>query len=132
MLRPVRPAPALLAVALMLLGACGDARQSLAPPGRPGQLEGADPVRGRLLISERGCLSCHRVAGISGPASRVGPPLADVGRRAYLGGWLPNTPDNLVQWLLDPPAVNPRTAMPAADLTPSQARDIAAFLLSRR
>ncbi|RIJ05199.1 cytochrome c [Achromobacter sp. K91] len=129
---PACPASALLgAAALLLLGACGDDRPPLAPAGQPEQLEGADPARGRLLISRHGCLACHTVPGMPGPATRVGPPLDDVPRRAYLGGILPNTPDNLARWLLDPPAINPLTAMPATGLTPAQARDIAAFLLTR-
>ncbi|MGY6271336.1 c-type cytochrome [Achromobacter denitrificans] len=124
------PAALCGAAALSLLCACGDERPPLASYGQAERLAGADAARGRLLVSARGCVACHTVPGVRGPAANVGPPLDGLARRAYLGGTLPNTPANLVRWLLDPPAVNPRTAMPDMGLTPAEARDIAAFLLA--
>jgi len=118
------------AAALSLLCACGDDRAPLAPPRAAGELAGADAQRGQRLAAERGCLACHTIPGLRGPASNVGPPLGDLSRRAYLGGTLPNTPANLARWLLDPPAINPGTAMPATGLAPAEAADIAAFLLA--
>ncbi|MGE8687686.1 MAG: c-type cytochrome [Achromobacter sp.] len=119
------------AAALSLLCACGDERPPLAPPGETEALAGADAARGRNLVAGQGCVACHTIPGMRGPLSSVGPPLDNLGRRAYLGGSLPNTPANLVRWLLDPPSVNPGTAMPKAGLTPAEAADIAAFLLGR-
>lgn len=116
---------------LIMLGGCGEDRPPLAPLGHTGQLPGdADPARGRRLISEHGCIACHVVPGVRGPASRVGPRLDNVAGQAYLSGVLPNTPENLVRWLMDPPAINPRTAMPDTGLRTADAEDIAAFLLS--
>ncbi|MCD0499852.1 c-type cytochrome [Achromobacter sp. MY14] len=119
------------AATLSLLAACGDERPALAPNLTAAALpERADAVRGRQWISEYGCLACHAVPSIRGPASSVGPPLGNVGRQAYLTGLLPNTPQNLVRWLMDPPAINARTAMPNVGLSQAEAEDIAAFLLS--
>lgn len=67
--------------------------------------------------------------GVSAPPSRIGPKLDNMARQGYVAGLLPNTPDNLVRWLMDPPAINPRTAMPNTGLQRAQAEDIAAFLL---
>ncbi|MGE8565118.1 MAG: c-type cytochrome [Achromobacter sp.] len=129
---PARPAFMLLGAAtLTFLAACGDERAALTPNLTAAALpERADAVRGRQWIAEYGCLACHAVPTVRGPASSVGPPLGNVGRQAYLTGLLPNTPDNLVRWLLDPPAINPRTSMPNVGLSQAEAEDIAAFLLS--
>jgi cytochrome c len=94
---------------------------------------GGDPDRGLAAIDAYGCGSCHVIPGVRGAAeARVGPPLSGVGTRAYVGGVLPNTPDNLMAWLRDPPAVDPRTAMPNLRVTGPDARDIAAYLYTLR
>lgn len=133
MRRIARPNRLLLALAaISLLGACQDDEPPLFPADATGGLRlHADADRGRRLIAERGCTACHTVPGVSGPASRVGPPLGAMARQAYVAGLLPNTPENLVRWLMDPPAVNPRTAMPDTGLQRAQAEDIAAFLMRR-
>jgi cytochrome c1 len=51
--------------------------------------------------------------------------------RLFVGGMLPNTPENLVAWIEDPRAINPRTAMPATGIPEQAARDIAAYLYAR-
>ncbi|NGM86864.1 c-type cytochrome [Parapusillimonas sp. SGNA-6] len=123
-------APLLVTIALGLVAGCRDDRPPLAPRPLVSALTGADVQRGEQLIADYGCIACHTVPGVKAPASRVGPPLENVGLRGYLGGVLPNTPDNLVRWLLDPPAIDPRTAMPNVGLAPDEARDIAAYLLT--
>lgn len=132
MREPVRTTLFLLAIlGLSGVAACGDAKPPLAQDASTARLlNQADPARGRQLIAEKGCIACHVVPQIRAPVSTVGPPLTDVRRQVYLSGLLPNTPANLVQWLLDPPAVNPRTAMPNMGLSVAQAEDIAAFLIS--
>jgi len=125
--RPNRLLPAL--AAMLLLGACQD-DAPLFSGGAAGALSGrTDPDRGRRLIAEHGCTACHTVPGVPGPASRVGPPLGNMARQAYVAGLLPNTPDNLVRWLMDPPGINPKTAMPDTGLQRSGAEDIAAYLM---
>lgn len=109
----------LLTVALLLAG-CDD------PPTN------GDPERGRIEIRAFGCGACHEIAGVRGATGRVGPPLLAVGRHAYIAGILPNTPDNLVAWLQNPPAIDPKTAMPNLGLTAEQAQDITAYLYTLR
>lgn len=116
-------------IVLLLLTGCGEKRPPLSPRGQASQL-GADVMRGRQLIADYGCVACHTIEGVKGPVSRVGPPLKDMALRAYVGGVLPNTPENLVRWLLDPPAVDPRTAMPDMGMSVADAKDIAAYLLT--
>lgn len=133
MRRIARPNRLLLVLAaLSVLGACRDGEPPLFPvDAAQGLGEQASPERGARLIAERGCTACHTVPGVRGPASRVGPPLGNLARQAYVAGLLPNTPDNLVRWLMDPPAVNPRTAMPDMGLQRTEAEDIAAYLMQR-
>jgi cytochrome c2 len=117
-------------LSLALLAGCGESGQPLAARGQIAHSTEADRARGRRLIAEYGCIACHAVPGVRGPTARLGPPLAQFGQRAYVAGVLPNTPANLVRWLLDPPGISPHTAMPDVGLSKEQARDIAAYLLA--
>jgi cytochrome c len=89
---------------------------------------GGDPERGKEVIVRSGCSACHVIPGIRGADGLVGPPLNHFARRAYVGGVLPNRPQNLVAWLLDPPAIDEKTAMPAPGISEAEARDVAAYL----
>ena len=96
------------------------------------RLQGADAAAGRRLVIEHDCGVCHVIPGLRGARSHVGPSLAGFGGRGYIAGVLPNTPDNLVRWLLDPPAIAPMTAMPDLGLREQEARHIAAYLTTMR
>ena len=87
--------------------------------------------RGERLFKERGCDACHTLDSEYGARGQVGPPLGELVRRTMIAGTLPNKPENLVRWLLDPPAVEPHTAMPNLGLNLQEARDIAAFLYAQ-
>lgn len=91
-----------------------------------------DPQQGRQIIRQVGCGSCHTIPGVRGANGLVGPPLMWFGRRTYIAGELPNTPDNLVVWLKNPRAVEPKTAMPVLGLSDEQARAVAAYLYTLR
>lgn len=89
-----------------------------------------DPAQGADAIGAYGCGACHEIPGIRRADGLVGPPLDKFGRRSFIAGELPNTPDNLVTWVMDPQQVEPGTAMPDLDVTEADARDIAAYLES--
>ena len=91
-------------------------------------LTGGDATKGAAAIREHGCASCHTIPGIRGADSLVGPPLSRISQRTYLAGVVPNTPENLVRWIHNPPKVDPRTAMPNMRLSEAEARDIASYL----
>lgn len=93
-----------------------------------GQLAERSAERGGRAIADFGCGTCHTIPGVRGADGKVAPPLSWFARRSFIAGQLPNTPENLVRWLKDPPAVEPGTAMPALGLTDAQARDIATYL----
>jgi len=121
---------ALGVAAVAALPGCGREADPLWPGTQRSTLAQASAERGLQRIAEHGCASCHTIPGVRGPPSGVGPPLDGMARRAYVGGVLPNTPDNLVRWLEDPPAIDFRTAMPDVGLSHAEAADIAAYLLT--
>jgi cytochrome c oxidase assembly factor CtaG len=106
------------------LSGCGRAQASV--------VQGGDAERGRQTIEAMGCGACHVVGGVPGARGEVGPPLSGVAGRAIIGGVLPNTPDNMMAWIEDPPSFAPRTAMPNLGVTPQAARDIVAYLYTLR
>jgi cytochrome c1 len=119
-----RPCPPFLvsAALALTLAACQE------DGGRAASDPGGDKERGAALIASHGCGACHRIPGIRGADGMVGPPLDDFGRRVYVAGMLPNTPDGLVEWLLDPQKIVPGNAMPSVGLSEDEARDVASYL----
>ena len=107
------------------LAACSDS--ALHAPEPPG-----DAARGRLLLHQYHCDACHRISGVAGLDGVIGPPLDRVGSRVYLAGMLPNTPEHLERWIRNPEAVKPGTAMPNAQVTEADARDMVAYLYRLR
>jgi mono/diheme cytochrome c family protein len=85
---------------------------------------------GKTVLLQYSCHSCHRIEGVVGPKTHVGPPLVDWSRRKYIAGVLPNTQENLVRWILDPHAVSPATLMPDLDVAEAHAREMAKYLFS--
>jgi cytochrome c len=112
-------------LALWLLGGCA-ASEDVST------LTGGDAERGKAALRAYGCTACHTIPGVPGANGLVGPPLGGIASRAYIGGVAPNTPDNMVRWLMDPPALAPRTAMPNLGVGTSDARDMAAYLYTLR
>jgi mono/diheme cytochrome c family protein len=78
-----------------------------------------------------GCGGCHTIPGVPGARGLVGPPLNGAKNRMYLGGVVENTPKNLIQWIVDPRALDPKSAMPKTGISEAQARDVAAYLYAR-
>jgi cytochrome c len=93
---------------------------------------GGNPARGVVAIKEVGCGSCHLIPGIRQANGKVAPPLTSFAERTFIAGRVPNTPDNLVLWISNPPAIDPQTAMPQLGLSDQQARDVAAYLYTLR
>jgi cytochrome c2 len=95
-------------------------------------LTGGDPERGRALLPHYGCGGCHTIPGVARAEGMVGPPLAGVANRVYLGGVVTNTPENMIAWIVDPRAIDPQTAMPVTGISAEDARDVAAYLYTLR
>jgi cytochrome c len=119
---------ALFASLLGLAAACGRGEAERAAA----EMTGGDPARGRAAVARYGCASCHTIPGIRGADALVGPPLTKIASRTYIAGVLTNSPDNMVRWIQNPPAVDPLTAMPKLGVSEQDARDIASYLYTLR
>ena len=91
-------------------------------------MTGGSPEHAPLLLRRYGCGGCHTIPGIPGADGQVGPPLAGLIHRVYIGGVTTNAPDRLMQWIVNPQSFSPRSAMPATGVSAAEARDIAAYL----
>jgi cytochrome c2 len=91
-------------------------------------LTGGDPTNAADLVARYGCAGCHTIPGLPGAHGQVAPPLAGLRKRVYLAGVARNTADNLVQWIVDPRSLSPRTAMPVTGISRREAADVAAYL----
>lgn len=87
-----------------------------------------DPALGKRAIELYGCMSCHAIPGVKQADANVGPPLTAWANRRYIAGLLPNEPDNLIAWIINPQAFEPGTAMPSLGVSEEDARNIAAYL----
>ncbi|MFM7150661.1 MAG: c-type cytochrome, partial [Gemmataceae bacterium] len=104
-----------------------------------------DPVQGRLLFTEKGCLACHahdatretydkdgkKVYGVSSQAN-FGPDLTRIADKIAPAADQVTSRTWLIQWLLNPNQYHPRTKMPITYLTPAEASDMAAWLLAQK
>ena len=109
-------------IAILVLSACQPAPEVV--------VSGANPENGRLLLRQFGCGSCHEIPKVEMARGRVGPPLDGIANRVYIGGVLPNTPENMVSFIRDPQNAAPRTAMPSLGVSEPHARDMVAYLYS--
>ena len=112
-----------IALLTLLLAACNGEQKSHVI-----EETGGNPARGKQVVQQYGCTSCHDIPSVTGPRGMVGPPLVHFASRQLIEGKFPNTPDNLVKYLQNPQAADAQNAMPNLGLTADQSRDIAAFL----
>ena len=95
---------------------------------RTGDMRLGDAKAGRDALQQYLCVTCHAIPGVPGARHYVGPSLDGMADRSRIAGVVPNSPDSMQQWLMDPQRIKPGTAMPALGLREQDARDIAAFL----
>lgn len=117
-------APLLVLVAAICAGCRG--------PDEPLRRIDGDAATGARLIAELECGVCHEIPGVRGARGTVGPSLRGFARRAYIAGLVPNEATTLVRWVVDAPAIDPRTLMPPMPLDAREARHVAAYLYTLR
>jgi Cytochrome c2 len=118
------------ACAVVLIAGCK--RHSDTDPASPNAWAVGNPEHGATLIAQYGCGSCHTISGIPNADGLVGPPLDGMARRVYIAGMLQNRPDNLVMWIQHPQAIVPGNVMPDMGIGKADARDMAAYLYTRK
>lgn len=100
-----------------------EARQS--PPPEP---EEGKVVDGHNVFFETGCHACHAIRGTDA-VSEAGPDLTALANRRTLGAaTLPNTRENLADWILEPERIKPGNLMPPTELTEDQLEALLAYL----
>jgi cytochrome c len=108
-------------------GSCRPSRERVAMDETSG-----NPARGAEMVRAYGCNACHTVRGVPGPRGTVGPALDSLATQSFIAGHLPNDTPSLIAWIRHPREIVPGTAMPDLNVTERDARDIAAFLTTRK
>ncbi len=91
---------------------------------RAAELTGGDPGRGPEMLRQYGCVACHTVRGVPAPGGLLGPNLSNPEKL------LTKNPQQLIDFIVNPKATNPKTVMPLTGISKEEARDVAAYLLS--
>lgn len=90
---------------------------------------GAEAAAGQGDFMEN-CGGCHRVRGTRADGT-LGPDLTHLASRQTLAaGMLPNTPENLADWIAHPQKIKPGNLMPDPGLAAGQLDRIHAYLLT--
>lgn len=86
-------------------------------------------ARGEVVFLRESCGGCHLVKGTTAQGKR-GPDLSDFGsRRTIAAATVPNTPENLVEFIRDPRSVKPGVLMPPSPQIPDEElRALVAYL----
>ncbi|HEX3246785.1 MAG TPA: c-type cytochrome [Chloroflexota bacterium] len=115
----------------ILVSACssgGGAQQPGGGTDKPAAAGAGDPQSGRTLLIEKGCGACHTVRGVPEATGSIGPNLTGVASRPKIADTLPNTPENMKRWIMNPSVVKPGTMMPPLGLSDKEASDLVSFL----
>jgi cytochrome c1 len=98
-------------------------------PPAPPEAVAAASMPGEKLFLSKGCVGCHSLNAFEAPKGMIGPNLANVGARTYIGaGTLKNTDDNLVRWIMNPQVIKQGVLMPNLGVSAEDAKALAAYL----
>jgi len=89
---------------------------------------GGDALRGERLLAQYHCGSCHTIPGVASARGQVAVTLDSFGRRSYIAGRVPNTPQHVADWIVAPSSLVPQTTMPSMGVSAADAKDMAAYL----
>jgi mono/diheme cytochrome c family protein len=118
--------PFLTADEYQQLDTAGDSERCPVPTqSRPYSIEGV-----QTMLRQYACDNCHTIENMVGPQTQVGPTLYGFHRRKLIAGVLPNTPENLARWIMDPQGISPESLMPNLGVTEAHARHMAHYLLT--
>ena len=111
-------AAAACALSFALLPGCGHARDE-------GRVE-----RGRALLAQYQCGSCHTIPGVDAARGQFAQSLKGWRKRSYIAGRLPNRADLLAQWIAAPQSLVPGTTMPSMGVSLADAQLMASYLFT--
>jgi cytochrome c oxidase subunit 2 len=98
------------------------------PPAPPSAVAAAES-QGEKLFLTKGCVGCHALNAVDAPKGLIGPNLANVGARSYIGaGSFKNTDENLASWIQNPQALKQGVLMPNLGVKPDEAKALVAYL----
>jgi cytochrome c oxidase subunit II len=103
---------------------------AMRQPGR----DAPDPTmrKGRDVFMQARCAGCHTIRG-SDAAGQTAPDLTHIASRSTLGaGSLPNTADDLANWIRDPQHAKPGNQMPPNVLADDDLHALVAYLETLR
>jgi cytochrome c oxidase subunit 2 len=96
---------------------------------RPSEPETDIARAGAEAFVANGCAGCHTIEGNPTAIGKIGPNLSHFGSRTTLAaGILPNTPENLAAWILDPQVVKPGNFMTNQHVRPTDIDALVAYL----
>lgn len=85
-----------------------------------------------MIFEQTACVNCHAVAGTAATGT-FGPDLTHLmSRDTIASGIVPNTPENLRQWIQDPNTFKPGSKMPAMGLSNKELDAVTAYLETLR
>src|ERR1700690_39592 len=121
--------------ALMLLRVYVDSQEQFDKWVQAQKTEGVSDnsvVEGRRIFESTGCINCHAVRGTVANG-RFGPDLPHLMSRDTLAaGIIPNTPENLRQWIENPDSMKQGSLMPAMKLTGGEMDALVTYLETLR
>src|SRR5215216_4628319 len=123
----------LSATFVLVASACSSPPPSGSQPttavaGSSASTSGGDAQKGRTLLIEKGCGACHTARGVPEATGSIGPNLTGIASRPRIADTLPNTPENMKRWIINPSVVKPGTMMPPLGLSDKEADDLVSFL----
>ena len=106
-----------------------DFQKWIANQQRDGEQD-SSVAEGRSVFEQNACINCHAVKGTVAQG-RFGPDLTHLmSRDTIAAGALPNTEDNLKNWIKDPDRFKPGCLMPAMKLSDHDIGQIVSYLVT--
>ena len=99
----------------------------------PGSAKGNDSAavaNGRKVFLGQSCVNCHRVSGTAAQGTYAPDLTHLMSRQTLAAGMIPNTAENLRQWIADPQTIKPGCLMPAFGLSDRDRDAIVDYLVT--
>ncbi len=92
--------------------------------------DSAAVANGRKVFLGQSCVNCHRVSGTAAQGTYAPDLTHLMSRQTLAAGMIPNTAENLRQWIADPQTIKPGCLMPAFGLSDRDRDAIVDYLVT--